>query len=142
MDKFFNRVPYEKVPEIYAQSDILIKTSLLESFSYPPLEMMATGGYVLAVPNGGNIEYLKDNENCLLYKAGNISKAEPEPEEANNLLVFCRTPRTRKEICEYLGLSSVTYAIQTHVMPLVASGKIKMTNPEKPKSPKQLFYSE
>ena len=73
------------------------------------------------------------------YKAGNISKEEPEPEEANNLLVFCRTPRTRKEICEYLGLSSVTYAIQTHVMPLVASGKIKMTNPEKPKSPKQLF---
>lgn len=76
------------------------------------------------------------------YKAGNISKAETEPEEANNLLVFCRTPRTRKEICEYLGLSSVTYAIQAHVMPLVASGKIKMTNPEKPKSPKQLFYSE
>lgn len=76
------------------------------------------------------------------YKAGNISKEEPEPEEANNLLVFCRTPRTRKEICEYLGLSSVTYAIQTHVMPLVAIGKIKMTNPEKPKSPKQLFYSE
>ena len=72
---FFNRVPYEKVPEIYAQCDILIKTSLLESFSYPPLEMMATGGYVLAVPNGGNVEYLKDNENCLLYKAGNISQA-------------------------------------------------------------------
>mgnify|MGYP001248461155 FL=1 len=75
------------------------------------------------------------------YKAGNISNAEPELEEIKNLLVFCRTPRTRKEICEYLGLSSVTYAIQTHVMPLVESGKIKMTNPEKPKSPKQLFYS-
>ena len=75
VDKFFNRVPYEKVPEIYAQCDILIKTSLLESFSYPPLEMMATGGYVLAVPNGGNVEYLKDNENCLLYKAGDISQA-------------------------------------------------------------------
>ena len=78
----------------------------------------------------------------LAYKSGNISKVEPELEEVNNLLVFCRTPRTRKEICEYLGLSSVTYAIQTHVMPLVESGKIKMTNPEKPKSPKQLFYSE
>ena len=78
----------------------------------------------------------------LAYKSGNISKVEPELEEVNNLLVFCRTPRTRKEICEYLGLSSVTYAIQTHVMPLVESGKIKMTNPDKPKSPKQLFYSE
>ena len=76
------------------------------------------------------------------YKSGNISKVEPEFEEVNNLLVFCRTPRTRKEICEYLGLSSVTYAIQTHVMPLVESGKIKMTNPDKPKSSKQLFYSE
>ena len=76
------------------------------------------------------------------YKESNINKAEPELEEVNNLLMFCRTPRTRKEICEYLGLSSVTYAIQTHVMPLVESGKIKMTNPEKPKSSKQLFYSE
>ena len=79
---------------------------------------------------------------AVFYKAGNIVKVEPELEGVNNLLVFCRTPRTRKEICEYLGLSSVTYAIQTHVMPLVESGKIKMSNPEKPKSPKQLFYCE
>ena len=76
------------------------------------------------------------------YKADNISKTKPGLEETNNLLVFCRTPRTRKEICEYLGLSSITYAIQTYVMPLVESGKIKMTNPDKPKSTKQLFYSE
>ena len=76
------------------------------------------------------------------YKADNISKTEPELEEVSNLLVFCKTPRTRKEICEYLGLTSVTYAIQTYVMPLVESGKMKMTNPEKPKSSKQLFYSE
>ena len=73
------------------------------------------------------------------YKTGNISKEEPE--ETSNLLAFCKTPRTRQEICEYLGLSSVTYAIQTHVMPLVESGKIKMSNPNKPKSTKQLFYS-
>ena len=76
------------------------------------------------------------------YKADNIIKTEPELEEVSNLLVFCKTPRTRKEICEYLGLTSVTYAIQTYVMPLVESGKMKMTNPEKPKSSKQLFYSE
>ena len=73
------------------------------------------------------------------YKTGNISKEEPE--ETSTLLAFCKTPRTRQEICEYLGLSSVTYAIQTHVMPLVESGKIKMSNPNKPKSTKQLFYS-
>lgn len=63
-------------------------------------------------------------------------------EEMNDLILFCRTPRTRKEICEYLGLKSVTYAIQKHVMPLVEAGKIKMSNPERPKSPKQLYYTE
>ena len=62
--------------------------------------------------------------------------------DGNDLVLFCKTPRTRKEICEYLGLSSVTYAIQTHVLPLVEKGVIKMSIPDKPKSPKQLFYSE
>ena len=28
------------------------------------------------MPNGGNVEYLKDRENCLLYDAGNIEKAK------------------------------------------------------------------
>lgn len=67
---------------------------------------------------------------------------ETIPEDVNRILEFCKTPRTRKEICEYLGLSSVTYAIQKYVMPLVESGKIKLSIPEKPGSTKQRFYSE
>lgn len=58
------------------------------------------------------------------------------------LLLFCKTPRTRKEISDYLGLNSVAYAIQTRVMPLVDKGIIKMSIPEKPKSSKQLFYCD
>ena len=77
-----------------------------------------------------------------LYKHEVDTKNDANVETDNDLVLFCRTPRTRKEICDYLGLSSVTYAIQTHVMPLVEIGKIKMSNPDKPKSPKQLFYSE
>ncbi len=76
------------------------------------------------------------------YKTENVGEIGTESEEESNLLIFCKTPRTRKEICDYLGLSSVAYAVQTYVMPLVESGKIKMTHPEKPKSPKQLYYSE
>lgn len=75
IDRFLHQIPYEKVHEIYQQCDILLKTSYLESFSYPPLEMMATGGYAVVVPNGGNKEYLKDRENCLLYPLGEIDKA-------------------------------------------------------------------
>ena len=75
VDRFLNKVPFEKVGEVYEQSDILIKSSLLESFSYPPLEMMATGGYCIVVPNGGNVEYLKNRENCLFYNQGDIDEA-------------------------------------------------------------------
>ena len=63
-------------------------------------------------------------------------------EDIRNLLLFCKTPRTRKEICEYLGLTSVTYTIQTHVMPLVEKGLMKLSIPDKPKSSKQLYYSD
>ena len=78
-----------------------------------------------------------------LYKSVIEQKAD-EMEEVDNreLLLFCKTPRTRKEISDYLGLNSVTYAIQTRVMPLVEKGIIKMSIPEKPKSPKQLFYCD
>ncbi|WP_195980083.1 glycosyltransferase [Clostridium butyricum] len=75
VDKFLHRVPYDKVPEVYQQCDILIKSSILESFSYPPLEMMATGGICIVAPNEGNVEYLIDQGNCLLYTQGNIDMA-------------------------------------------------------------------
>ena len=38
-DKFLHRVPYEKTPSVYAECDILLKSSWLENFSYPPIEM-------------------------------------------------------------------------------------------------------
>ena len=39
------------------------------------IEMMATGGFVVAVPNGGNAEFLRDGLNCLLYDRGDIDAA-------------------------------------------------------------------
>jgi glycosyltransferase involved in cell wall biosynthesis len=75
IDKFLSKIPYDKVGNVYKQCDILIKSSYFESFSYPPLEMMATGGYCIVIPNDGNIEYLKNEENCLFYKLGDIDSA-------------------------------------------------------------------
>lgn len=87
-----------------------------------------------------------DQRGSFIVKFYKEMKKKPEQklqldEEMQNLLVFCQTPRTRKEICEYLGLSSITYAIQTHVSPLVEQGLIHLSIPDKPGSPKQLFYS-
>ncbi len=86
VDKFLSRVPYDEVGKVYLQCDILLKSSTLESFSYPPLEMMATGGFVVAVPNGGNQEYLSDHENCLFYKHGETEAGKECIEEITNNL--------------------------------------------------------
>lgn len=75
VDKFLHAVPHSDVGRVYGQCHILLKTSILESFSYPPLEMMATGGVVVVIKNDGNAEYLRDNENCIIYKRGDISAA-------------------------------------------------------------------
>ena len=89
-------------------------------------------------------EFLEERGSFIvkLYKYESAAESEPiENFDSHDLIIFCKTPRTRKEICEYLGLSSVTYAIQTHVMPLVDKGLIKMSIPDKPKSPRQLYFS-
>lgn len=72
VDKFLHKIPFREVADVYRQCHILLKTSFLESFSYPPLEMMATGGYAVVVPNDGNQEYLVDGKNCLLYPCGDL----------------------------------------------------------------------
>lgn len=81
VDQFYHKVPHNEVGHIYSKCDILIKTSVLEGFSYPPLEMMATGGFVVALKNGGNSEYLKDGKNSLVYEKGNIKQAVEKIEQ-------------------------------------------------------------
>lgn len=75
------------------------------------------------------------------YMTGEHREGDEE-ERQRSLLLYCRTPRTKKELSTFLGLHSTSYAIQKYVMPLVEQGKIRMSMPDKPKSPRQLFYTE
>lgn len=65
-DRFFEAVPHEQMAAIYASCDILLKMSRVESFSYPPLEMMAAGGSVVVRDVTGLDEYAVDESNCLI----------------------------------------------------------------------------
>ena len=91
-DKLFQKIPYYEMSMIYKSCDILLKTSKLESFSYPPLEMMACGGMCVVAENDGNSEYVKNKYNALTYKAGDIDgaleniKELADNEELNNKL--------------------------------------------------------
>jgi glycosyltransferase involved in cell wall biosynthesis len=76
LDKFLHKIPYEEVAKIYQSCHILVKSSKLESFSYPPLEMMATGGIAVVALNNGNAEYVEHEKNCMVYNSGDIEKAK------------------------------------------------------------------
>jgi ATP-dependent DNA helicase RecG len=57
-----------------------------------------------------------------------------------DVLAFCKEPRTRKEIADYLHKTQY-YTMKTFVFPLLETGKLKMTIPDKPKSRNQKYYS-
>lgn len=57
------------------------------------------------------------------------------------LLAFCKTPRSRQEIADYLGIKTVFYAMNHYVQPLLQSGQLAMTIPESPKSRRQKYYT-
>ena len=64
-----------------------------------------------------------------------------EYEDEKGLVEFCRVARTRAEIVEYLAIPSGQYALRRYLDPLVQAKIILMTNPEKPRSPNQKFYT-
>lgn len=59
-----------------------------------------------------------------------------------SLLRFCTNPKTREELAGELNLSSVSYMMSRYINPLLESGKLKMTIPDKPKSRNQKYYKE
>ena len=65
---------------------------------------------------------------------------EEQEEPSKDLIEFCKEPRTRKEIAEFLGIGTIFYAMKNYVQPLVDMGKLKLTIPEKPKSRNQKFF--
>ncbi len=55
------------------------------------------------------------------------------------ILEFCTQPKTREEIQKYLGIAHREY-FRAHILkPLLESGKLKMTLPEKPNSKNQKY---
>lgn len=76
------------------------------------------------------------------YNTVEAGTAEAEVEIGKkNLLDFCRTPRTRKEIADFLQVKTVGYAINKYVRPLVEAGTLQMTCPERPKSRTQKYVT-
>lgn len=55
------------------------------------------------------------------------------------ILNYCQVARSKKEICSYLGYKNLTYFTKKYLIPLLESGKLKMTIPDKPNSRLQKY---
>jgi len=69
--RVFTRVPMDKMRRIYSACDILLKLSRVESFAYPPLEMMACGGIPVVGDVEGIREYMVDGYNGFIVDPDN-----------------------------------------------------------------------
>lgn len=61
--------------------------------------------------------------------------------EKGNIIEFCKVPKSKREIADFLGISSIGYVTGRYINPLVNTGVLHMTMPDKPRSKNQKYYS-
>lgn len=57
------------------------------------------------------------------------------------ILSFCKTPRSRSEIQNFINIKDAKDFRNRILNPLIKSGILKLEIPDKPTSPKQRYYS-
>lgn len=71
-----------------------------------------------------------------------IPQAKIEDDRTHDILEFCRSPKSRKEIQDYLGIKDRRHFSKNILSPLLRGGLLKLSIPSKPTSPNQKYYSE
>ena len=64
----------QELAHLYAEADLFVYTSYFEAFGLPPLEAMACGTAVVTTDCGGNRDYVRSGENCLLVPPSDIEQ--------------------------------------------------------------------
>ena len=59
----------------------------------------------------------------------------------DTIINFCTVPRSKKEIAVHLGLTDLRNLSIKYINPVIDSGLIKMTIPDKPNSKNQKYVS-
>ena len=62
-------------------------------------------------------------------------------ERTEKIIKFCQIPRSREEIQELISIKNRDFFRKIILKPLLEEKILKLTIPDKPKSPKQKYYS-
>jgi len=108
---FLGYVPDEKLPLLYAASDIFVLPALYENFPFAILEAQSTGLPVISTKVGGIPEFLTNNENGLL-----VEPSDPE-QLAQRIIILLQDP----ELAEDLGRRGRRLVEEKFAWPLITS---------------------
>ena len=86
-------------------------------------------------------EFVVTFYNSPTQATGDPAQADADGAKAETLLEFCKIPRSRQEIADYLGVKTVYYAMRHYVQPLLDSRELTMTIPDHPSSRKQKYFA-
>ena len=101
----------------------------------PEYEINESGIMVLCKPCDRYMELLRLKKDPIHYVQ------EEQKNIIEQIIEFCKEPRSAKEIMEYFNVSSRLYLKRHYLDILLAEGKLKMSLPEKPSSKNQTYYS-
>ena len=94
-------------------------------------------------PNNGSSNY---NDSDVGGKIGDaptdtITDTITDDNPTDKIISYCVVPRSREEIQLFTGLRNKSHFLKQYLHPLVESGKIKLTVPDKPNSKYQKYVS-
>ena len=93
------------------------------------------------VPEGGTIRETKNNQSPPQVTPPQVIVVSDPISTEEKILTYCSVPRGKKEIAEYAGFRDVKYFSQKYLTPLLQSGQIRMTIPDKPRSRNQKYVA-
>lgn len=143
MDQLGNTQPDTRNPVLVTAMETLGKTE--NRYSGIPTIRIAMQKYGLPSPRftdaRGNFNVILFNREPEKQSAEKATPAIQNHGDKKGLIEYCKTPRTRKEIIEYLAIPSGQYALRRYLDPLINAGVIRMTIPEKPRSERQQYVA-
>ena len=74
----------------------------------------------------------------ILYNEEKIIQGEEAT--TDKILNFCKEPKSRKEIADFLGIKTTSYVYSKYIEPLLKEEKLRLMIPKIPASRKQKFY--
>lgn len=105
--------------------------------AYKPEFFSTAGDFRVVLKNVNYIMYGSTIHDAIHDAIHDVSVKDKQ----DRLMEFCTKAKSRDEMQAYIDISSRSHFIKVYLKPLLASGKLKMTLPDKPKSKNQKYVT-